>query len=135
LTITGLTLHTSPGEIARAALEAVVFQVSRVYDQLTCALLPAVPPRLIASGAVLCTSGLVRQMLADTLNRPLELLASSEASARGAALLALETLGIIPDLTRLVPAIATTVWPDSARHAIYCQARTHQQALYDLLFA
>jgi gluconokinase len=135
MTMTGLTLHSSPGDIARAALEAVVFQVSRVYDQLTDALLPAVPPRLIASGAALCTSSLVRQMLADTLNRPLELLASSEASARGVALLALENLGILPDLSQLVPEIATTVWPDPARHAIYRQARERQQALYDRLFA
>lgn len=135
MTITGLTLHSSPSDIARAALEAVVFQLSQIYDQLMHTLQPAVPPRLIASGAVLCTSSLVRQMLADTLNRPLELLESSEASARGVALLALETLGILPDLKQSVPQITTTVWPDPARHAIYRQARQRQQALYERLFA
>lgn len=34
----GLTIHSTPLAIARAALEAVVFQVSRVYDQLVHAL-------------------------------------------------------------------------------------------------
>lgn len=134
MTITGLTMHSTPEEIARAALEAVVFQVSRVYDQLVSAL-PGQTPRLIASGAALFKSSVLRQALADTLNRPLELLASSEASARGAALLALEALGIIPDLAQLVPEIALTVQPDPARHAIYQQARARQQALYDLLLA
>jgi len=134
MTISGLTLHSRPADIARAALEAVVFQLSRVYDQLIHVLQPAVPPRLIASGAVLCTSSLVRQMLADTLNRPLELLESSEASARGVALLALEALGILPDLKQSVPQITTTVWPDPARHAIYHQARQRQQVLDERLF-
>jgi gluconokinase len=132
MTITGLSIHSTPADIARAALEAVVFQISRVYDQLASAL-PGQSPRLIASGAALLKSSLLRQVLADTLNQPLDLLASSEASARGAALLALETLGLIPDLAQLTPSIASTVQPDPARHAIYQQACQRQQALYDRL--
>ncbi|HEY1351095.1 MAG TPA: gluconokinase [Ktedonobacteraceae bacterium] len=134
MTITGLSLHSTPIDIAQAALEAVVFQISRVYDQLAAAL-PGQSPRLIVSGAALLKSALLRQALADTLNRPLDLLASSEASARGAALLALETLGIIPDLAQLTPSITSTVQPDPARHAIYQQARQRQQALYERLLS
>jgi gluconokinase len=135
MTITGLTMHSTPAEIARAALEAVVFQVSRVYDQIAHTLSAhTTSPRLIASGAALLKSSLLRQVLADTLNRPLELLESGEASARGAALLALESLGIIPDLAQLTPETSTIIRPDPARHVVYQKARERQQALYDRLF-
>jgi gluconokinase len=72
----------------------------------------------------------LRQILADTLNRPLELSASSEASARGAALLALETLHLLPNLAQLQPATTIIVQPDPARHQIYRKARARQQELY-----
>jgi gluconokinase len=136
MTISGLTIHTTPLEIARAALEAVAFQLSRVYDQLTQALAAQVTqPRLIASGGTLLNSALLRQILADTLNCPLELSESNEASARGAALLALEALGLLPKLAQLAPTPSTIVQPDPARHAIYQQARERQQKLYELLIA
>ncbi len=136
MTISGLTLHSTPVEIARAALEAVVFQLSQVYEQLAHTLAAHVArPRLIASGAALLNSSLLCQILADTLNRPLELSESNEASARGAALLALETLQILPALTQLAPAISALVQPDLARHAIYQKARERQQALYGLLLS
>jgi gluconokinase len=136
MTISGLTLHSAPIEIARAALEAVVFQLSRVYDLLVRALaVQASAPRLLASGAALLNSPLLCQILADTLNRPLELSEGNEASARGAALLALEALQILPDLAELAPEISTIVQPDPTRHAIYRAARERQQALYDLLLS
>lgn len=136
MTVSGLTLHSTPIEIVRAALEAVVFQLSRVYDLLVCALaVPASPPRLLASGAALLNSSLLCQILADTLNRPLELSEGNEASARGVALLALEALQILPDLAKLAPEISTVVQPDPNRHAIYRAARERQQALYELLLS
>jgi gluconokinase len=136
MTISGLALHTTPLEIACASLEAVAFQLSRVYDQLTQALAAQVTqPRLIASGGTLLNSAPLRQILADTLNCPLELSESNEASARGAALLALEALGLLPKLAQLAPTTSTIVQPDPARHAIYQQARERQQKLYELLMA
>ncbi|MEO7021057.1 MAG: gluconokinase [Ktedonobacteraceae bacterium] len=134
MTISGLTLHTTPAEIALAALEAVVFQLSRVYDQLTTALTDQiVHPRLIASGAALLSSSILQHILADTLNRPLELTEINEASARGAALLALETLGILPDLAQIAPTTTIIVQPDPAKHAIYAEARERQQDLYEMM--
>ncbi len=134
MTIAGLTLHSTPVEIALAALEAVVFQLSVVYDQLQQALASQVKqPRLIVSGAALLKSRVLRQALADTLDRPLELSESSEASARGVALLALETLGHLSNLTDLTPEESGVVQPDASRHTAYMQARSRQQALYDLL--
>ncbi|HEY0752339.1 MAG TPA: gluconokinase [Ktedonobacteraceae bacterium] len=134
--ISGLTLHTTPGEIARASLEAVIFQLSWVYDQLTHVLASQAPqPRLIANGAALLKSSLLPQLLADTLNCPLELSESSEASARGVALLALETLHYLPDLAQLQPTSSTIIQPDPTRHQVYRLARERQQALYEKMFA
>lgn len=135
MTITGLTLHTTPVEIARASLEAVIFQLAQVYDQLTDVLRGQVTrPRLIANGGTLLRSALLRQVLADTLNCPLELSASDEASARGVALLALAALHMLPDLAWQVSPTGPLTQPDSARHAIYRQARARQQALYATVF-
>lgn len=134
MTISGLNLHTTPDEIALAALEAEVFQISRVYDQLRHALAQQVQqPRLIASGAALLKSNILPQILADTLNCPLELSEGSEASSRGVALLALEALGLQADLAQLAPTTTRIVHPDSKRHAIYAGARERQRKLYDLL--
>jgi gluconokinase len=134
MTIAGLTLHTTPAEIARAALEAVVFQLSRIYEQLTHALTSQIAhPRLIANGTALLNSAILPHILADTLNCPLELTEVSEASARGAALLALETLGLLPNLAQLTPNVSTIIQPDPTRHAIYAAARKKQQQLYELL--
>lgn len=134
MTIAGLGLHTTQEEIIRAALEAVIFQLSRVYDQLGQVLAVHVTrPRLIASGGALLRSTLLSQILADTLNVPLELSDGGEASARGVALLALEASGMLPDLSQLPFKAATIVQPDPSRHAIYEEARARQQALYRLL--
>jgi gluconokinase len=134
MTISGLNLHTTPNEIVRASLEAVIFQLGEVYDQLAHVLAAQVTqPRLIANGGALLKSSLLCQLLADTLKRPLELSESSEASARGVALLALETLKIIPDLTQLVPETASSIQPDADRHAIYDKARARQRKLYALI--
>lgn len=135
MTITGITLHTTPNEMARASLEAVVFQLGQIYDQLVHVLASRVEQhRLIANGGTLLKSSFLSQILADTLNQPLELSNSNEASARGAALLALETLKLIPELTRLQPENTRIIQPDPARHAAYRQSRERQQALYKTLF-
>jgi gluconokinase len=134
MTISGLTLHTTSIEIAQAALEAVIFQISRIYDQLCDVLAPPSRPRLIVNGAALLKSAILAHILADTLNCSLELSEGQEASSRGVALLALEALGLLPDLADLVPTTSSIVQPDPARHAIYTRARAQQQQLYDLLF-
>jgi gluconokinase len=135
MTITGLSHHSTPAEIARAALESVAFQLSHIYEQLTLALADQAPQwRLCASGSALLKSALLPQILADTLNCPLELSSNSEASARGVALLALEALGILPDLAQLAPQPQRILQPDVERHAIYSQACERQQRLYDLFF-
>lgn len=59
---------------------------------------------------------------------------SAEASSRGAAFMALETMGTIKSLRDLPARLGETFNPELEKHAIYQRSRRRQQALYQLLF-
>jgi len=127
-TIHGLRLSTRPLHILRAGMEAVAYRIALVYRQLR-SLLPT-DPDIIASGGALVNSPVWGQIMADVLGRPVTLAQTREASARGAALLALETLGFLPDVTA-APAPPGKTWrPDPRRFQRYQQAIERQVALY-----
>ena len=73
------------------------------------------------------------QIFADVLDRPVMASAETQATARGAALIALNALGVIPALDALPAALGETFFPDPARHAVYARAIERQVALYDQL--
>ncbi len=79
------------------------------------------------------SSPVLQAIIAATLNTPIYPLLEREASARGAALLALEALGIVPDVTRVPVDLAAPVLPEEAHFAIYKQAAERQRRLYRLL--
>ena len=56
-----------------------------------------------------------------------------EVSARGAALLAFEALGVIKDLKDIPVFIERTCYPDEERHTIYRRTIERQQRLYEKL--
>lgn len=56
-----------------------------------------------------------------------------EGSARGAALLAFETLKMIKDLKDIPAFIERTCYPDDQRHAVYRETVKRQQRLYEKL--
>jgi len=130
-TIHGLTLSTTPLDILRAGMEAVAYRIALVYQQLR-SLLPA-DPDIIASGGALVSSPVWGQIMADVLGRPVTLSQAEEASARGAALLALEALGILPDIIAAPDLLGPTWQPDPQHHAIYQTAMQRQMTLYDRL--
>ncbi|HJR07795.1 MAG TPA: gluconokinase [Pyrinomonadaceae bacterium] len=128
--ITGLTMHTRPVEIMRAALEAVAYRfahIARALDRFA----PAAEIR--ASGGALAASPLWSQMLADVLARPLHLSTAREASSRGAALLALESLGAIDHLADAPVGQSRTFEPDIEAHAIYRAGAERQEIVYQTL--
>jgi gluconokinase len=129
--VAGLTLDTKPHEILRAAMEAVAFRFALIHDLLREAA-PAAR-EVVASGAALLGSPAWLAILADVLGRPVKVSAEPEASSRGAALLALEALGLAPRLEDLPAAFGTTVEPDPVRHRAYREQRELQGRLYDLL--
>jgi gluconokinase len=134
MTITGINSHTSPIALFRASLESLAYQLAEVYDQLNMALEKLeIAPTLIGSGGAMLSSRTLQDIVADTLNAPLYPLLEREASARGAALLALEASGIIHDIAHIPVELEAPVQPDETRHVIYENAANRQRKLYHRL--
>jgi gluconokinase len=85
--ITGLSLATTAVEILAATLEAVCYRLAAGYEALAATL--GREPEVVASGGAIVASPWWQQTLADVLGRPVRVVDEPEASARGAALLAL----------------------------------------------
>jgi gluconokinase len=131
MAITGISSHTSSIDLLRAAFESLAYQLSEVCDELNIALeKQEIAPTLIGSGGAMLSSRILQGIIADTLNTPLYPSLEREASARGVALLALETLGIIPDVAYSSVELGAPILPDEARHSMYMQAISRQQKLY-----
>lgn len=130
-TLAGWNLNTSTVEIWRAALEAVAYRFAAIYDLLRTAIAP--PREIIASGGALLHSPAWVQILADVLNVPVTASGEDEASARGAALLALRALGIISRLEELPASAGKTFVPRPESHEIYTRSRERQKTLYHLM--
>ena len=129
--ITGMNLHTTPADLLRASQEAVAYQFAAVRDLLTHQYPQAVP--IVASGGALTHDPAWTQMLADAFGVPVTTSRVFEASSRGAALLAFQSLGLLKDLGDAPAFLGKAYTPDPARHAIYVQARARQAALYGKL--
>ena len=147
--LVGLSRSTRPIDIARAMLEALAYRLALIAGRIVGAIpVGAIPrdspprdspprdspsPEIIASGGGLLGHPALMQIFADVLNRPLTASAETQATARGAALIALNALGVIPALDALPAALGETFFPDPARRAIYARAIERQVALYDQL--
>lgn len=81
----GQTLHTSPAEVYRAQVEAIAFGARVILEQIEAG--GAGVSELTLCGGVAEKSALLRQVLADVLERPLQLAGSQETCALGAAVL------------------------------------------------
>ena len=130
--IIGLTASTKPIEILRAAMEAVCYR----FALLARALDPIAPnATVVASGNALLASRAWTQMIADVLGRRIGLSRTREASCRGAALLALETIGKIDGIDTIQSESGEVFEPDLTRHEAYARAIERQQALYERLIS
>ncbi len=133
--VAGLTLATQPEHLLRAALEAVALRLAGVYD----ALRPLAAPdhQVVANGGAIVNNPTWLGIVADALGRPLLALPpEDEATARGAALVALVAAGVLPDLAAAPAPAATGVLHrhDPARHRRYLAARDRQRQLEARLF-
>ncbi len=130
--IIGLTASTSPIEILRAAMEAISYRfalLARALDKI------APKAMIVASGNALLASRAWVQMIADVLARPIELSPAREASCRGAALLALETIGKIDGIEVVQSEPGEVFEPDLTRHRVYARAIERQQEFYAKLYS
>lgn len=125
--IAGLSLDTGALDIVHAALEAVALRLALVYRLLV----PHVPGDhvIVASGGALTRSPTWSRMLADALGHAIAWSQEPEATSRGAALLALDALGALPDFAAARAPLGETFVPDPARHARYVAALERQAAL------
>jgi gluconokinase len=134
MTISGMQAHTSPADLLRAGMESLAYQLDAVFEQVCHTLqMERAAPRIIGSGGALLGSTTLGQIVVDTLGVPVYPSLDHEASARGAALLALEAMGILPDVAQVSPHLKPPVQPDAKKHVVYRKAAERQQKLYQTL--
>jgi glycerol kinase len=104
----GLTRATTAAHIARAALEAIAFQVADVLDAIEADSGIDVPEVRVDGGA--SVDDLLVQFQADLLQRPVVRSAVAETTALGAAALAGLGVGVLKDRSEI-----TAAWKFSAR--------------------
>lgn len=126
--IAGLSLGVTPLDILRAGMEAVAYRFALILEQIEQA--GVTPSVFVAGGGALLSSPAWMQIMTDVLGRPLIVATEPEVSARGAALLALDALGVTVD-EDLIAANAAGFVPNPHHHARYRAAIARQQALYE----
>ena len=119
--IAGLTLATEPRQIVQAALEGVAYRFAEIAERM-----PDVR-EVVATGGALLGSPDWMQIHADVLSLPVTASGVAEASARGAAVFALERLGHEPAEAPL----GRTYEPRPDRREAHQRARTRQRQLYE----
>jgi gluconokinase len=130
--ILGLSMHTRPLEILRAAMEAVAYRFAQIAE----ALFSFAPrARVIASGGALHASRAWAQIVSDVLGRPLSITGAEESSSRGAVLLALEASDKIKNISEESAQVERVVEPSMIRHARYNKARVRHEQFYERLVA
>ena len=145
-TISGLGLNTTPIEILQAGLEAVAYRFALIFERLEAGTrslrqMPDLasssqPPasRIIASGGSLLSSPTWMQIIANTLGHAILASDEPEATSRGAALLALESLGAIPSVEAL-PATTSAIYEPDPRTRNLPRGDQRQRALYDRFYS
>jgi gluconokinase len=126
--IAGVSLATTAVDILQAALEGVAYRIGLIYGLLGQAL-PG-EHRVIANGGALTRSPGWVQIIADVLGCRVTLSELEEASARGAAMLALRSLGVVPDLSAFPDLDQSEFLPDPVKHQAHLAAMLRQQKMY-----
>jgi sugar (pentulose or hexulose) kinase len=118
---------TTNAEIFRAALEGTAYRLAAVYDDLRSVAAP--DHEIHANGGAALNSPLWMQIIADTFGHNLDAMdADAEVSARGAAVSALNVLGVWKSLRPGKIVSSLSIEPDAERHRKYQQARARQAA-------
>jgi gluconokinase len=132
--IAGLTLHTSLDDLLRAGMEAIAYRLATLYQSLDQLANPG--HQIVANGGAILSSPGWMQIFTDNLGHPLlPLPAAAEASARGAAVLALDSCAVIDRLSDIPdPAEgARPVLPNPDVEPAYREGRARQTLLQSLL--
>ncbi len=132
-TLFGIRLSTTPGDIFRATLEATAYRIAAIHDDLRP--LAADGYEIHANGSAVLNSPLWLQIIADTLGHRVDAVdAHTEASAQGAAICALESLGVLEGLAPTSTETFRSFTPDAAAHERYARARERQSTMEEKLY-
>ena len=124
--VQGFSQNTTALDLLQATTEAVYHRLALIADL---SLAGAGPTEIIVSGGVLKSAGLL-QRLADVLGRPVRPSREPEASLRGAAIYALEKMGLATDAHSDLTLLAGKIVRPRARYArLFAHERERQQAL------
>jgi gluconokinase len=129
--VAGIGLGTNAEDIARAMVEGVAYRVARLWD-VTSRAMPGID-RVIATGGTLLALPWLIQLFADAIDRPLLMSLAGEGSARGAAIVALERIGAIPDIRAVRSPTGRTFRPRRDVHARLRAGMERQRQLEEAL--
>ena len=128
-TFSGVTLASTPVDIARALLEAIVCNFAANLDRLR---RRGVEPRIVRATGGGARNAWWLQLMADITGVPIEIVAQDEPGAFGAAILAGVGAGVYESVSSAVATlvrVATRFEPDRARGALYDGVRERLGAL------
>ncbi len=123
-----------PDGTAEVDADRLMALVSRAVGEVLVLAGPAKTKRIVAvaSGAAILSSPAWMQMMADAIGREIVVGGPKEASSRGAAMFALETLGLT-QAERLTAGVGRTFTPNKAATVAYKKAEKRQEALFKAL--
>jgi gluconokinase len=130
--ILGLRASSTPLDIVRAGLDAVCYQLALIHARLRTTLHRT---RCIVASGGGSASDWWMQMMADTADIPVRRSGVAEASSRGAALLALEALGVIRASKQVPSPRGRTFVPNAERGLTYRRALNRYTRFCELLSA
>jgi len=125
--IVGLRLETRPEELVQAFMEAISYRIQHIVRELEASF--GAVRTIHASGGALHAYPRWTGILADVLDRPVRLGAEREATSRGAAIVAAESLGWLTDIEGAPLQKGMRVEPDPARHRSHRAAAERQRDL------
>jgi gluconokinase len=129
--VIGLRSDTTALDLFQAGLEAVAYRFAAVRDRLAEA--ASVDGEIVATGGAMLASPAWCQVMADALGTTVACSAVEEGSSRGAALRALEALGVL-DTAALPAPVSRRFTPRPHAVEAHRRAREAQERLYGALF-
>lgn len=130
-TISGIRLSTTALDIMQAILESIALRLAIITSQVTQVAAP--DAQIIAGGGAITASHVWAQMIANAINKPLNITHETETTARGTAILALVATGR-GTLFDYPVRISNVITPQPAAAATLQQALHEQTALYQTLY-
>jgi gluconokinase len=129
--VVGIRVGTTPQSMVQAWMEAIAYGAGDVHRRLETRF--GASEYVLASGGALHAFPTWVRILADVLGRPVRLGELPEASSRGAALLAAESLGWIPHADSAPEPPGLEFGPNRRHHNTYEGARERQRQLVEAL--